>query len=83
MATRTNLAKLAETLNKYDDTEVLIEGHTDSAGSRERNMELSKQRAQAVLFTVPEGLLRLLHPLLPFVTEEIWQALPGERPSPC
>mgnify|MGYP001343548045 FL=1 len=40
----------------------------------------AKKRAQTVLFTVLEGLLRLLHPLLPFVTEEIWQALPGTRP---
>ncbi len=38
--------------------------------------------AQAVLFTVLEQLLRLLHPFMPFVTEEIWQALPGERPTP-
>ena len=41
----------------------------------------AKKRAQTVLFTVLEGLLRLLHPLLPFVTEEIWQALPGTRPG--
>jgi valyl-tRNA synthetase len=38
-----------------------------------------KRRAQTVLFTVLEQLLRLLHPLMPFITEEIWQALPGER----
>ncbi len=40
----------------------------------------AKQRSQAVLYTVLEQLLRLLHPFMPFVTEEIWQALPGQRP---
>ncbi|RME40008.1 MAG: valine--tRNA ligase [Deltaproteobacteria bacterium] len=40
----------------------------------------ARQRVQAVLFTVLEQLLRLLHPFMPFVTEEIWQSLPGERP---
>lgn len=41
---------------------------------------LARQRTQMVLFAVLEGLLRLAHPILPFVTEEIWQALPGQRP---
>ncbi len=41
-----------------------------------------RQVAQSVLFTVLEQLLRLLHPIMPFITEEIWQVLPGERPTP-
>ncbi len=36
-----------------------------------------KRRAQHVLHHVLESSLRLLHPLMPFITEEIWQALPG------
>jgi valyl-tRNA synthetase len=35
--------------------------------------------ARAVLVQVLDVLLRLLHPFLPFVTEELWQRLPGER----
>src|SRR5688500_7935221 len=39
---KTNLTELAETLKKYDDTNILIEGHTDITGSREHNMGLSE-----------------------------------------
>jgi len=45
---RENLASLAKILNKYADTNILIEGHTDSTGTDEYNMSLSRDRAQSV-----------------------------------
>lgn len=38
--------------------------------------EAAKAQTRAVLVYVLDTLLRLLHPLIPFVTEEIWQTLP-------
>ena len=38
-------------------------------------------RVRAVLLEVLEKSLRLLHPVMPFVTEEIWQMLPHEGES--
>ncbi len=51
-------------------------------------IEISKSRlsaggetslnAQKVLVFVMSGILRLLHPFMPFITEEIWQAIPND-----
>ena len=40
--------------------------------------EKAKENAQRVLLYVLTETLKLLHPFMPFITEEIWQALPHE-----
>ena len=42
------LTKVAGILAKYDDTQILLEGHTDDTGSDAYNMKLSERRANAV-----------------------------------
>jgi valyl-tRNA synthetase len=37
--------------------------------------------ARAVLVHVFDGALRLLHPIVPFITEALWQRLPGRVPG--
>lgn len=40
-----------------------------------------KRNAEKVLAYVLSGTLKLLHPFMPYITEEIWQSLPGEKPA--
>ncbi|MFU8844249.1 MAG: OmpA family protein [Bacteroidales bacterium] len=45
---KTNLDKLVKVLNAYPDTDIEVQGHTDSKGSLAYNQRLSEQRAGAV-----------------------------------
>ncbi len=47
-ASQATLNKLAAIFKEYPDTNILVEGHTDSSGSDSYNLTLSKNRAQAV-----------------------------------
>ncbi len=56
----------------------LVKSHLEAEG-------VERDRAIAVLLTVHDQVLRLLHPFMPFVTEELWQTLPqrlGEGLTP-
>lgn len=45
---KTNIESLAKILNKYPDTDILVEGDADNSGSEEYNLKLSERRAQSV-----------------------------------
>lgn len=45
---KANLEKLVKILNVYPDTDIEVQGHTDSKGSESYNRTLSEQRAGAV-----------------------------------
>lgn len=49
--------------------------------NNEETDKASKTTAQYVLWTVLEAGLRLLHPFMPFITEEIWQKIKVEGNS--
>ena len=48
-AARENIESLAKILNKYPDTNILVEGDTDNTGSEEYNLKLSERRAGSVV----------------------------------
>ncbi|QTA89792.1 OmpA family protein [Desulfonema magnum] len=42
------LRRIADVMIKYPDTSITVEGHTDNQGKESYNMDLSRQRAEAV-----------------------------------
>lgn len=55
---RNTLDKLVRIFNAYPDTDILVEGHTDSKGTDEYNMLLSKRRSNSVSdYLVTKGIV--------------------------
>jgi valyl-tRNA synthetase len=52
--------------------------YVELAKSRLRAEGAERSAAQNMLANVLETTLRLMHPIIPFITEEIWQALPHQ-----
>jgi len=49
--------------------------------SRLKEESYEREVAQAILYQVLRGSLKLLHPFMPFITEELFQRLPGIKES--
>ena len=47
-SSRDELREMADVFNKYNDTTIVVAGHTDSVGSSAYNQRLSERRASAV-----------------------------------
>ena len=58
--------------------DILCDWYIELSKSRMQEGGESALRARQVLLYVLDGSLRLLHPFMPFITEEVWQALPYE-----
>ncbi|WP_299436325.1 OmpA family protein [uncultured Aquimarina sp.] len=55
-SSKETIKKLAKILEEYPNSNILIEGHTDSVGKEESNFLLSKYRAQSVRdYLIAEG----------------------------
>jgi valyl-tRNA synthetase len=73
------LNDLAETARRFVWNE-LADWYVEAIKGRLADGGDNAEVARAVLVHVFDGALRLLHPVVPFVTEDIWQQLPS-RPT--
>ena len=74
------LSDLAETARRFVWNE-LADWYLEAIKSRLSAEGDDREVARAVLVHVFDGALRLLHPIVPFITEALWQRLPGRIPG--
>jgi len=73
------LNEYAETARRFVWNE-LADWYVEAVKQRLAKSGPDREVARAVLLTTFDAALRLLHPIVPFVTEALWQRLPG-RPA--
>jgi valyl-tRNA synthetase len=74
------LSDLAETARRFVWNE-LADWYLEASKSRLAGNGDDRDVARAVLVHVFDRALRLLHPIVPFITEALWQRLPGRVPG--
>jgi len=53
------LGKIADVINRYPQTQIVVAGHTDSVGTEQYNLDLSLRRANAVAdYLISQGVQR-------------------------
>ena len=68
-------------LNDETNGERVVAGLRPANGAESRHHTDTARLACANLVNLFEASLRLLHPVMPFITEEIWNAMYGGKPS--
>ncbi|MBI4410133.1 MAG: valine--tRNA ligase [Gemmatimonadetes bacterium] len=56
--------------------------YREASGEDAAGAEASREAAKATLVEVLDGVFRLLHPLMPFISEALWQRLPWPAGKP-
>ncbi len=80
------VAEVTENMEKYElgiavqklydfVWDIYCDWYIELAKSRLTGSPSEKQGVQSVLLYIMNGILRLLHPFIPFITEELWQSL--------
>ncbi len=76
VAFRLNDAAIAVYHFLWDD---MADWYLEQVKPRLQSASSDGSTARATLLTTFETTLRLLHPVMPFITEELWSCLPGDR----
>ncbi|MBI1858481.1 MAG: valine--tRNA ligase [Candidatus Melainabacteria bacterium] len=72
--TRYNFSEISKWLYRFIWDE-FCDWYIEIAKQQLSNADL-KENTQKILYSVIHGIIRLLHPVMPFITEELWNALP-------